>query len=178
MTLSKPSLVLLPLLLALSNPASALQILDARDGETVLGKLSRKEVTRITFERGRIRKVTGNAGEFVLEKDEEKGQIFIRPASPDSTKPINLFIKTCDDDLRDPNAPPQTMRLWREPEGNEIPINPDTGEGHIVVQFDKKGTYYIGFGLTDGEIIRMGSIVLDITQMNKPPVLGGCRMLQ
>lgn len=93
-------------------------------------------------------------------------------------KPINLFIKTCDDDLRDPNAPPQTMRLWREPEGNEIPINPDTGEGHIVVQFDKKGTYYIGFGLTDGEIIRMGSIVLDITQMNKPPVLGGCRMLQ
>lgn len=92
MTPWKPSLVLLPLLLALSNPASALQILDARDGETVLGKLSRKEVTRITFERGRIRKVTGNAGEFVLEKDEEKGQIFIRPASPDSTKPINLFI--------------------------------------------------------------------------------------
>jgi conjugal transfer pilus assembly protein TraK len=58
----------------------------------VLGKISQKEVTRISFERGRIRKVTGNAGEFVLEKDEEKGQIFIRPVSPDSTKPINLFI--------------------------------------------------------------------------------------
>ncbi len=93
-------------------------------------------------------------------------------------KPITLMIRVCDDDLADPNAPPQTLRLWREPEGNEIPINPDTGEGHIVVQFDKKGTYYLGFGLTDGEIIRMGSIVLDITQMNKPPVLGGCRMLQ
>ena len=92
MTLSKTSLVLLPLLLALSNPASALQILDAKDGETVLGKISRKEVTRISLERGRIRKVTGNAGEFVLEKDEEKGQIFIRPVSPDSTKPINLFV--------------------------------------------------------------------------------------
>jgi len=92
MTLSTTSLVLLPLLLALSNSASALQILDAKDGETVLGKISRKEVTRIRFERGRIRKVTGNAGEFVLEKDEEKGQIFIRPASPDSTKPINLFV--------------------------------------------------------------------------------------
>jgi conjugal transfer pilus assembly protein TraK len=58
----------------------------------VLGKISRKEVTRIAFERDRIRKVTGNAGEFVLEKDEEKGEIFIRPAAPESTKPINLFI--------------------------------------------------------------------------------------
>ena len=92
MTLSKTNLVLFPLLLALSNPASALQILDAKDGETVLGKISQKEVTRISFERSRIRKVTGNAGEFMLEKDEEKGQIFIRPVSPESTKPINLFV--------------------------------------------------------------------------------------
>lgn len=92
MTPSKPSLALLSLLLILSNPASALQILDAKDGETVLGKISQKEVTRISFERGRIRKITGNTGEFVLEKDEEKGQIFIRPVSADSTKPINLFV--------------------------------------------------------------------------------------
>ena len=82
MTLLKPSLLLLPLLLSLSNPTSALQILDARDGETVLGKISQKEVTRIGFERGRIRRITGNAGEILLEKDEEKGQIFIRPVSP------------------------------------------------------------------------------------------------
>jgi conjugal transfer pilus assembly protein TraK len=60
----------------------------------VLAKISQKEVTRITFERGRIRKVTGNAGEFVLEKDDEKGQIFIRPASSESTKPINLFLSS------------------------------------------------------------------------------------
>jgi conjugal transfer pilus assembly protein TraK len=52
---------------------------DAQDGQTALGKVSRKEVTRISVERGRIRKVTGNAGEFVLEKDDEKGQVFIRP---------------------------------------------------------------------------------------------------
>jgi len=92
MTRSNFSLVLLPTLLALSVHASALQTLDARDGETVLAKISQKEVTRIAFEKGRIRKVTGNAGEFVLEKDEEKGQIFIRPASGESTKPINLFV--------------------------------------------------------------------------------------
>jgi conjugal transfer pilus assembly protein TraK len=96
MTLWKPTLVPVLLWLALSEPAVALQSLDARDGETVLGKISRREVTRIAFERGRIRKVTGNAGEFVLEKDEEKGQIFIRPASADSTKPINLFVASDD----------------------------------------------------------------------------------
>ena len=95
MTLLKSSAVLLPLLLlALSNPASALQVLEAREGETVLGKISRKEVTRIAFEHGRIRKVTGNSGDFVLEKDEEKGQIFLRPASAESTKPINVFVSS------------------------------------------------------------------------------------
>lgn len=88
----KPNLPLALLLLALSPAAVALQIVDARDGETVLAKISQREVTRITFEQGRVRKVTGNAGEFVLEKDDDKGQIFIRPTSPDSTKPINLFL--------------------------------------------------------------------------------------
>ena len=93
MTHWKSSLVLLPLLL-LGKPAIALQIVDAHDGETVLGKMSRKEVTRIAFDHDRIRKVTGNAAEFVLEKDDDKGQIFIRPADPDSTKPINLFLSS------------------------------------------------------------------------------------
>jgi len=86
-----PLLALLPLLL-LVDPAHALQIVDAQDGQTVLGKISRKEVTRIAFEKGRVRKVTGSAGEFVLEKDDEKGQIFVRPTDPQSTKPINLFL--------------------------------------------------------------------------------------
>ena len=90
MTLWKLSLVLLLPLLA--DPARALQIVEAHDGETVLGKISRKDVTRIAVEHDRIRKVTGNAGEFVLEKDDEKGQVFIRPADPHSTKPINVFV--------------------------------------------------------------------------------------
>ena len=56
-----PSFAWLLLLLALaaSQPALALQVVDARDGETVLAKVSRKEVTRISVDRGRIRKVTG-----------------------------------------------------------------------------------------------------------------------
>ena len=75
-----------------ADPAHALQIVDAQDGQTAVGKLSRKEVTRIAFERGRVRKVTGSAGEFLLEKDDDQGQIFVRPTDPSSTKPINLFL--------------------------------------------------------------------------------------
>jgi conjugal transfer pilus assembly protein TraK len=82
----------LVLLLSLANPVQALQVVDAHDGETVLAKISRKEVTRVAFENGRVQKVTGNAGEFVLEKDDEKGQVFIRPADPQSAKPINVFL--------------------------------------------------------------------------------------
>ena len=89
MTHWKHSLVLL---LSLANPVQALQLVDAHDGETGLAKISRKEVTQIAFEHGRVQKVTGNAGEFVLEKDDEKGHVFIRPADLQSAKPINIFL--------------------------------------------------------------------------------------
>ena len=89
-----PRLALLPLLLAVSPPAFAIQILEGVDGQTLIGKISQKELTRVTLERGRIKKVTGNAGEFLLEKDEDKGQIYIRPSSDVATKPINLFVTT------------------------------------------------------------------------------------
>lgn len=90
----KTAPLLLPLLLAFSAPAPALQVLDAKGGETLVAKISQKEITRISMDKGRIRKVTGNAGEFLLEKDDERGQIFIRPAQTDSTKPINIFISS------------------------------------------------------------------------------------
>ena len=91
----KPSpTLLLPLLLAFGESAQALQIVDAQDGQSALAQISRKEVTRIAFERGRVRRVTGNAGEFVLEKDEERGQIFVRPSDAQSNKPINLFLSS------------------------------------------------------------------------------------
>jgi conjugal transfer pilus assembly protein TraK len=78
----------------LAEPALAQQVVEARDGATVLARVSRQEVTRIAFERSRVRRVTGNANEFVLEKDDERGQVFIRPADPQSTKPINLFVSS------------------------------------------------------------------------------------
>ena len=60
----------------------------------MLVKIAQKELTRIAFARGRVRTVTGNAGEFVLEKDEERGQVYLRPAALDSSKPINVFVSS------------------------------------------------------------------------------------
>ena len=78
------------LTLAPSPEAHAQQVLEALDGQTVLGRLSARELTRIAVEGGRVRKVTGQAGEFVMEKDDDLGQVFIRPAFPEQSRPIML----------------------------------------------------------------------------------------
>jgi len=91
---SIPRASLALLALASSLPVHAQQFVSARDGQSVLARISQKEVTRISFEHGRVRKVTGNAGEFVLERDEDRGQVFIRPASAEATKPINIFVSS------------------------------------------------------------------------------------
>jgi conjugal transfer pilus assembly protein TraK len=86
--------VLLTSLLSVSVPALALQVLEGADGQSLIAKISQKELTRVMVEGNRIKRVTGNPGEFWLEKDEDKGQIYIRPASDSLVKPINLFIST------------------------------------------------------------------------------------
>ena len=87
------STLALTLLLAL-EPAQAVQFVDATTPDTQLATISQQEVTRIAFERSRIRKVTGNAGEFVLEKDEDTGQVYVKPVTTSRHKPINLFVSS------------------------------------------------------------------------------------
>jgi conjugal transfer pilus assembly protein TraK len=128
-------LVLLPLTLLFGSPATALQIVDAQDGQTVLGKISRKEITRIAFERGRIRKITGSAGELYLEKDDDKGQIFVRPTDAQSTKPINLFL-TSDRGtvalLLQPTDTPSDSIVIREPrERSAAPMRMEASGRHV-----------------------------------------------
>lgn len=110
-------------LIAFASPARALQVLDARDGVAVEAVLSIKEPTRIRIDGAPITDVFGNihssncgtaspsaggntgappaaalpavnpAGEFVLECDRDKGEIYIRPVG-DSPKPVNLFVSS------------------------------------------------------------------------------------
>jgi conjugal transfer pilus assembly protein TraK len=128
-------LVLLPLTLLFGSPATALQIVDAQDGQTVLGKISRKEITRIAFERGRIRKITGSAGELYLEKDDDKGQIFVRPTDPQSTKPVNLFLASDRGTvalLLQPTDTPSDSIVIREPrERSAAPTRIEASGRHV-----------------------------------------------
>lgn len=78
-------------LLLLSNPAHALQVLDASDGETLVAKISQREMTRIAIDKGRVRKLPLTEGDLIVEKDEDNGQVFVRPASADA-KAINVFV--------------------------------------------------------------------------------------
>jgi conjugal transfer pilus assembly protein TraK len=94
MTPSNCRLLLVAMLSLLADPAPALQVIDARDGETVLAKVSRKDLTRVSVERGRIRRVTASGGDLLIERDEERGEIFLRPAQPDAHRPIQLFVGT------------------------------------------------------------------------------------
>ena len=93
----------LAVLFAASSPSvQALQVLDARDGVSVAAKLAQKEPTRIKVEGTLIGEVFGNVwqdktnptGEIIVETDPAKGELYVRPLSPTTTKPINLFVST------------------------------------------------------------------------------------
>jgi hypothetical protein len=56
--------------------------------------IAREGLTRITVKDDRILNVFGVTGEYVLEADEDQGQIFIQPADLGATKPLSLTITT------------------------------------------------------------------------------------
>lgn len=119
--LPRAALLAAPLLIAPSLIMAA-QVLDARDGVAVEAIVSLKEPTRIRIEGAPIIDVFGNvylsscaggspaganpanlapplapqvnpAGEFILECDRDKGEIYVRPVG-DSSKPINVFVSS------------------------------------------------------------------------------------
>ena len=58
--------------------------------------ISQQGLTRIKVQSDRILHVLGNAGEYVLETDEDQGQVFIRPTllNDSSAKAISLTLTT------------------------------------------------------------------------------------
>ncbi len=78
--------------LAATREAAALQVIDAMEGQTVIAKVSARELTRIAVDRARVRAVTGLEGQLLVEKDDHTGAIFVRPVDP--ARPVNLFVST------------------------------------------------------------------------------------
>lgn len=73
-----------------ASKASALQVVEPVEGHNSFIKISAKETTRLYIEGGKIRSLIATDGELSVEKDEDRGQLFIRPALLD--KPINVRV--------------------------------------------------------------------------------------
>lgn len=70
------------------------QSVSLNDLKAIQAEISQKGLTRIRVQEDRIRNVFGLTGEYVLETDEEQGQIFIRPMGVGSSAPISLTLTT------------------------------------------------------------------------------------
>lgn len=71
---------------AILHPLNDLKVIEAA--------ISRQGLTRITVKDDRVLNVFGITGEYVLETDEDQGQVFIRPMGPGSLNPISLTLTT------------------------------------------------------------------------------------
>ncbi len=75
-----------------SANAAILRTLD--ESKSIEISISKENLTRITVKDDRVANVFGITGEYVLEADEELGQVFIRPVGHETSKPIHLTLTT------------------------------------------------------------------------------------
>ena len=81
----------------ISTSAQAAMMRNLDEMRVIEVPISQEGLTRIKVQEDRILHVFGNAGEYVLETDENQGQIFIRPKASEegtSIKPISLTLTT------------------------------------------------------------------------------------
>jgi type-F conjugative transfer system secretin TraK len=83
--------------------------------------ISQKDLTRIVVKDDRILTVFGRHGDYVLESDEDQGQVFIRPTPSVGSKAINLTLTTENGHTQDlrlipKDQPPETLILREERE--------------------------------------------------------------
>ncbi|WP_158643058.1 type-F conjugative transfer system secretin TraK [Pseudoduganella lurida] len=95
MTVRRLSAAALCASLFVAIPGTCAQIIDARDAGVVYAKVSKRELTRIALDRGRIAVLRAKDGELHVDADEDTGQLFVSlPEGAD--KPINAFLTTTD----------------------------------------------------------------------------------
>ncbi len=87
-----------------------------------------------------------------------------------TNQPLVITGHACDPDNDDPNYPPQTLKVWCEPEMAELPLDP-TGNYEFTVQYPTNGWHYKNVVVTDGVMTRTATIAI-YTRTNKPPTLG------
>jgi conjugal transfer pilus assembly protein TraK len=78
------------LLLFVTLPAWALQVIPVREGETLFAKIAADDLTRIALSEGRIQSWHSLKGRLAIDKNVRSGQIYVRPL--DRGEPVSLFL--------------------------------------------------------------------------------------
>lgn len=138
--------------------------------------ISSQDLTRIAVEDDRISHVFGSADAYVLEADEEQGQIFIRPTDnayssfeEDGSRPINLTLTTEKGHTQDlclipKNQPPEALILKVETKDAEElvkekltqnPISRD--EVETLLQACHEGRIPVGYKLMPLNLLTLKS---------------------
>lgn len=82
------------ILLAIVIDGSAVQIYNVKNGAEVLAVIYKSGLSRISLEDDRIAAIKGVAGEFQLDKNEDVGDIYIKPTATRASDTIDLFIQS------------------------------------------------------------------------------------
>ena len=91
------SILAMALASAVSANVLAAQIVEGGDGSTIYAKVSKKEMTRLSIDNGRVTDIRFRQGELSVDTDEATGQIFMsipNGADAKNIKPINGFLTT------------------------------------------------------------------------------------
>jgi len=108
-------------LLSAESQAAIIHLLD--DLKVIEVPIANRDLTRITVKDDRISNVFGAVGEYVMEGDEENGQVFIRPIEP-TPKTISLTLITESGHTQDlrlvpKSKPPEALILKAEDKKKE-----------------------------------------------------------
>ena len=106
--------------LALPQPATAMQILDAADHAELVAEISATGVNRIALMGDRIAKVVRAPDGFAVEHDAGSGDLYLRPAGPRAKAPASEA---------DPHAP-VTLFIGTE-KGLHLPADADAGGARL-----------------------------------------------
>jgi conjugal transfer pilus assembly protein TraK len=101
MFMSHVKVLLLLVAVLLGSTARSQQVVEGKDGQTLVAKISLREPTRVKVDGHRINDVFGDVrspdanpnGRIIVTTDKSKGEVFVRLA-PNHTLPVNLFVST------------------------------------------------------------------------------------
>lgn len=122
------------LLCVFALPCHALQTYKLVDHQKTQAVISQKQHTRIAVEEDRIQQIFGAEGQFDVQSDDERGQIFLKPLMLDASKPISITIVT-------ENGLTQDLRLMpRAVEAQSILFKPSVSLTEAIIEKKSRST--------------------------------------